>query len=192
MIERILEILRRLFAPQVTPPHEPKLAWGAKVSSIFRDRVRWIESELGVDANHLMAVMAFESAYTFRADITNFAGSGATGLIQFMPRTAEGLGTTTERLARMTPEDQLNYVYKHFRPYAPRIRTLEDTYMAVLWPRAIGEPNDYVLWCRTERERTYLMNHGLDVNKDGKITKHEAAHHIRLALERGLLPENVS
>ncbi len=41
-----------------------------------------------------MAAMAFESARTFSADIVNKA-SGATGLIQFMPKTAEGLGTWT-------------------------------------------------------------------------------------------------
>ena len=105
------------------------MAWGAKVSKTFRDRVLGIESELGISADHLMAAMAFESGETFRADVKNAAGSGATGLIQFMPATAMALGTTVEKLAAMTPEDQLNDVYKYFKPYAGRLRTLSFT-----WP----------------------------------------------------------
>ena len=38
-----------------------------------------------------MAVMSFETGGTFDPGIRNAAGSGATGLIQFMPSTAAGL-----------------------------------------------------------------------------------------------------
>jgi soluble lytic murein transglycosylase-like protein len=124
------------------------LAWGKKVSSVFRDRVFWIEKELGIEADYLMAAMAFESAETFRANIKNAAGSGATGLIQFMPSTARSLGTTAEKLALMTPEDQLNYVYKYFRPYKGRLKTLSDVYMAILWPKGVGQPESYPLFVR--------------------------------------------
>ena len=74
------------------------LAWGRKVSQTFRDRVFWIGDELAIDPDFLMACMAWESAETFRANIKNAAGSGATGLIQFMPSTARALGTTAEAL----------------------------------------------------------------------------------------------
>jgi len=39
--------------------------------------------------------------------------SGATGLIQFMPKTAQGLGITTAQLKNMTAEQQLPYVEKY-------------------------------------------------------------------------------
>lgn len=146
----------------------------------------WIAEDLGVDANHLMAVMAFESAETFRADIRNAAGSGATGLIQFMPATARGLGTTTEALAVMAPEAQLNWVYKYFKPYKGRLKALSDVYMAVLWPKGIGKPEGYVLWSQAGMPTTYRQNAGLNVNRDGVITKSEAASKVQEKLERGM------
>lgn len=139
----------------------------------------------------LMAVMAFETAGTFRADIRNLAGSGATGLIQFMPATARGLGTTTDDLAAMTPEDQLNYVYRYFLPYRGRLKTLSDVYMAVLWPRAIGKPENHVLWNKASAPTTYRQNAGLDLNRDGEITKAEAASRVHDELVRGRLPGNI-
>ena len=77
------------------------LAWGTRVSPEFVESVRAICSYLAIDPSWLMACMAFETAETFRADIRNAAGSGAVGLIQFMPTTAAALGTTTEFLARV-------------------------------------------------------------------------------------------
>lgn len=167
------------------------MAWGAKVSKTFRDRVLWIESELGIQADLLMAAMAFESGESFRADVKNAAGSGATGLIQFMPATAKALGTTVEKLAAMTPEDQLNYVYKYFKPYAGRLRTLSDVYMAILWPRAVGKPESYVLWTRDGAPTTYRQNAGLDADRNGAITKAEAAGKVQAKLVKGCLPGNV-
>ena len=92
------------------------LAWGKKVSDAFRSRVVEICTNLGSDPNWLMACMAFESAHSFSPSIVNKAGSGAIGLIQFMPATANALGTTTEHLATMTAVQQLDYVEKYFLP----------------------------------------------------------------------------
>src|SRR3546814_174031 len=64
------------------------IAWGAKVSQEFRDRIWWIAEELGLNPDDLMACIAWESGETFSPSIKNMAGSGATGLIQFMPTTA--------------------------------------------------------------------------------------------------------
>lgn len=165
------------------------LAWGRKVSQTFRDRVFWIGDELGLDPDHLMACMAWESAETFRADVKNAAGSGATGLIQFMPSTARALGTTTAKLAAMTPEDQLNYVYKYFLPYKGRLKTLSDLYMAILWPKGVGKPESYALFVRGQKPlANYQQNAGLDVNKDGIITKAECSAKVQAKLIRGMSP----
>lgn len=163
---------------------QPVLRWGSKVSPVFKERVIWIGNDLGFDPNLLMDCMAFESAETFRADIRNAAGSGATGLIQFMPRTATSLGTSVDELAKMAPEDQLNYVWKYFRPYAGKIKTLDDMYMAILWPRAVGKPDDFVLF-QGRGTVTYRQNAGLDKNKDERVTKAEAAAKVREKSIRG-------
>lgn len=178
--------------PQMPNTSRPAIAWGAKVSQTFRDRVWWISDTLTgaqgglFDPNNLMACMAFESAETFSADIKNAAGSGAVGLIQFMPTTAAELGTTTAKLAAMTAEDQLNFVYKYFRAAIKTrgpILTLEDTYMAILLPSAVGKPNSTPLFTGGV---AYRQNAGLDTNKDGVVTKFEAANLVRAKLDRGL------
>jgi hypothetical protein len=65
-----------------------------------------VADSLGARADDLAAVIWFESGRTFRPDARH-PTSGATGLIQFMPSSAQRLGTTTELLARMTAEQQL-------------------------------------------------------------------------------------
>ncbi len=167
------------------------LAWGKKVSDDFCQRVTKIAESLGTDPNYLMACMAFESGETFSPSIKNAAGSGAVGLIQFMPSTAQALGTTTEELASMTPEEQLDYVEEYFEPSSGKLSSLDDVYMAILWPAAVGKPTDYVLFREDDPEhpKRYLQNAGLDFNEDGMVTKAEAADRVRKKLEKGLLPE---
>lgn len=170
------------------PPSPNAMAWGKKVSQEFKERVAWIARELELPAegaDWLMACMAFESAETFRADIRNAAGSGATGLIQFMPSTAKGLGTTTDDLAAMTPEDQLSFVYHYFKPYKGRLQNLGDMYMAILWPRGVGKPDEWVLWDAESRPTTYRQNAGLDENEDRQITRGEAVAKVRAKRVRG-------
>jgi hypothetical protein len=120
------------------------------------------------------------------------AGSGATGLIQFMPATAHTLGTTVEALAAMTAEEQLDWVEDYFQPFRGQLATLADLYMAILWPRAVGKPGDYVLWDKATRPTTFRQNAGLDQNHDGAITKAECAAKLQAMLAEGLRPENAA
>lgn len=142
----------------------------------------WIAEDLGFDPNWLMACIAFESGESFSPSKKN-PQSSATGLIQFMEFTAKNLGTTTAALAKMTAEDQLRYVYKYFEPLKGKIHSLEDLYMAILWPKAMGKPLDYAMW--SKGAPAYTVNKGLDGNKDGIVTKLEAAKKVREKLERG-------
>lgn len=168
------------------------LAWGARVSTDFVQTLLDICDSFGWQARHacwLMACMAFESGRTFRADIRNAAGSGAVGLIQFMPATAAALGTTVENLALLSPADQLAYVAQYFEPYAHRIESLSDMYMAILLPKYIGADHDAVLFSHGV---AYRQNAGLDANSDGKITKAEAAARVTAMLTEGLQPANAA
>lgn len=168
-----------------------QLCWGAKVSSEFKDKVCEIGQNLVVDPNFLMACMAFESGESFSPSIVNAAGSGAVGLIQFMPQTAILLGTTTDELRQMSAEEQVVYVGKYFAPHTGKLQTLADVYMTILWPAAIGKPDYYVLFDKadTTHPKRYIENQGLDFNHDGKITKSEAAYRVAKKLEKGNLPE---
>ncbi len=162
------------------------LAWGRQVSPGFRERLFQLCENLGWSedqASDLMAIIAFETGRMFSPSVRN-PRSSATGLIQFMAATAKALGTSTKALAAMTPEGQLDYVERYFRPHASRIKTLEDMYMTVLWPRAVGRTLEYVLW--KTGTRAFAVNRGLDLNRDGRVTKREAAAKVREQREVGL------
>ncbi|HWK70053.1 MAG TPA: transglycosylase SLT domain-containing protein [Burkholderiaceae bacterium] len=196
MFKTIWAFIRVLLAPTKNEtvleiPAKPRrtLAWGNKVSAEFREVVFTICAALGIEPDYLMACIAWESAETFRPDIKNMAGSGATGLIQFMPKTAVGLGTTVEALARMTAVEQLDYVRMYFKPYQGRLKTLSDVYMAILWPAAIGMPENYILWKKGTHPTTYRQNAGLDLDRDHDIEKQEAAAKVQAKLKRGRRPE---
>lgn len=169
------------------------IAWGNRVSSEFVEQVVAISDNLQIDPSWLMACMAFETGRTFSASVVNGAGSGAVGLIQFMPATAQALGTTTENLAEMSNEAQLEYVEAYFQNLAGRLSSLSDLYMAILWPSAIGQDEDYVLFDQSDprHPRRYIQNAGLDFNRDGLITKAEASARVQELLEEGLQPPNV-
>lgn len=158
-----------------------------KTSSAFREKVISIAAEIQTDPNFLMAIMSFESAATFSPSIRNAAGSGAVGLIQFMPKTAISLGTSTDALAKMTAEEQLDFVRKYFLPFKGRLKTIEDAYMAVLFPVAIGKGSAHVLF--KKGTKVYKQNAGLDVNGDGEITVGEAALKVRQRLGSKTLPQ---
>lgn len=162
--------------------------YGRAVDQDFRAKVRSVAAQLKINPDWLMAIMAFETGRTFDPATRNKAGSSATGLIQFTSATAIGLGTTTAQLARMTQVEQMDYVYKYFLPYASRCKSLIDTYMAVLYPSAIGKANDYVLF--SSPSIAYTQNAGLDPSHLGYITKQMAAAPVFDELRRGRNYEN--
>ena len=115
-----------------------------------------------------MAVMNFESGLNPKA-VNKF--SGATGLIQFMPNTAKGLGTTTSDLYKMSNVKQLDYVYRYYKPYASKITRYVDLYLATIFPAALNKSKNYVLQTDTIRADTIAtQNPVFDKNKDKKIT----------------------
>lgn len=174
-----------------TKPQKLSLAWGRRVDAAFREKVLEITGELGWTEDHadwLMACMAFETGRTFSPSVKN-PHSSATGLIQFMAATARGLGTSTAALARMTAVEQLDWVKRYFEPTAQRIRSLEDMYMAILWPKGIGQPLEYVLW--KTNTRSYAVNKGLDLDRDGDVEKQEAAKKVQQMLSEGRTENNL-
>merc|ERR1712137_440000 len=144
-----------------------QLIFHDKVTPDFQAKVKTICKEVGIpDPNFLMACMAFETGKQFKSSTKNKV-SGATGLIQFMPRTAKSLGTTTDALSKMTEVQQLDYVKKYFQ--APHLKgklnQLSDLYMAILWPVAAGKAENTPLFKQPTIQ--YTQNKGLDSNNDG-------------------------
>ncbi len=137
----------------------------------FKAKVIEVAKNIGTDPDNLMAVMNFESG--FSSSVRN-GSSGATGLIQFMPATARGLGTSTAELAQMSPTQQLEYVAKYFS--GGKYARLEDLYTKVFYPAAKGKALDTVVF--SSGQSGYSQNKGIDTkygNGDGQITVAEIA-----------------
>lgn len=167
------------------------IAWSAKVSQAFAVKVKVISSLLGVSPDELMACMAFETGETFSPTIKNAAGAPYYGLIQFGAAAAADVGATIPSLLKMSAEQQLEYVYRFFKPYSGKLRNLNALYMKILWPAAVEKPDDYVLFIKDDGTKRYIQNKGLDLNMDGKITKGEACAKVQDKLVRGLDPVNL-
>ena len=106
----------------------------------FIAEVKAIAGRLKFNPNVLMATMWKESRINHRAVNRN---GGATGLIQFMPSTAIGLGTTTAKLRAMSNVQQLRYVEKYFKPYTGRLNSYFDLYLVVFFPVALSKPDNW-------------------------------------------------
>lgn len=141
----------------------------------FVGMVEELSSKYEIDPAHMLAVMDFETGGSFDPAQKNAAGSSGTGLIQFMAKTARGLGTSTQELASMTRSQQMKFVESYFDQFASRIKggDASDVYMSVLYPKAIGKPDDYVVF--RKGDGNYEPNKGLDKSGDGTVTKKEAA-----------------
>ena len=140
--------------------------------SDFVDRVKKLASTFRINPNWLMALMNSETGGTFKSNIYNFGGSGAVGLIQFMPATAKAMGTTTSALASLSNVEQLDWVEKYLKMQLgytkmKQIADYDDLYFLVFYPAAVGKPDDYVI---PLYGKAYDQNKGIDMNQDGKIT----------------------
>ena len=161
------------------PPTSGEIEYGTyepDVEQAFLDKVANIANQLEAAPEYLMAVMGFETGGSYAPDVRN-PESSATGLIQFVESTAKSLGTSTAQLADMTALDQLDFVEQYLQPYSGRFSTLEDVYMAVLWPAAVGQEPDAAIF--TQGDKFYTANSGLDINQDGSVTTREAADKVR-------------
>ena len=180
------------------------LAWGShpNVTDAFREKTVRICSELGIrNPSWLMTLMAFETGRTFSPSKRNEAGSGAVGLIQFMPTTIDGetrggrfyagigqrLGITHSQLAGMTAIRQLDVVKAYFEQFGSRPRQsadVDDLYWLVLNPSMFGRPDDTPVF--RGGTTAYRQNSGLDTNRDRTVTIQEVTVVIRGMLREGL------
>lgn len=138
----------------------------------------------------MMALMAYYTAESFRANCRNTAGLPATGLLQWLPGEAMAMGIMLEDLALSTAAQQLEYAHKYFSPMRGRLKTLDDLYMARIWPRAIGTKPGNVLFSKFDvSTRKYVASLGLSYNEEGCITKADVCKSIWAKYDKGMSPE---
>lgn len=131
----------------------------------FLEDLYALSSRLGIRAAWLMIVFYKESSVNPAAVNPK---SGASGLIQFIPSTAKGLGTSVESIRKMSALDQLPWVEQYYQPFKGRMHSLWDVYLATFYPKAIGQPGEHVI--ARKGEKVYDWNKALDVNKNGLLS----------------------
>ncbi len=131
-------------------------------------------ASLGIDPNHLAAVIRIESGFNPKARNKD---TDASGLIQFMPATARALGTTTAAIRELSDVEQLPLVAKFLAKSARSMTSAGQAYVAVFMPGHLGKPDDFVLFrdepkfnAAGKRIDGYFVNRGLDIDKSGAIT----------------------
>ena len=165
----LIYIIRR--KPTITPATVDDIIKAyPKAKPIAQDIVN-LANELGIpDPGWLANLINFESG--FSPSIRN-SKSGATGLIQFMPSTAEDYGTTTGALASMSAKTQWSYVRRYLKRKPKKFSEPTDVYMAVFYPWAMGRGRDISLaehWAgqRSGRSKeTFIrQNGGIETAQD--------------------------
>jgi hypothetical protein len=151
----------------------------------FINKVKEVAAKQGVDYIDLLAVMHFETGGLMNANTTNNAGGSAIGLIQFTRPAIDQINNNSEKkidrmfLARLTRTEQMTWVDKYFdvtekwKKLPNQYRDIDSLYMAVLSPNAVGKEDDYIIF--RSNTLAYNQNRNLDVNRNGSITKSEAA-----------------
>lgn len=148
----------------------------------FLEKVKEIAKKLNCNYRDLLAIMNQESGINAACRSEN---SSAVGLIQFMENTATGLGTTSDKLVKMTPLEQLEYVEKCFvasksmAGYGENDKlSAADLYALIFYPKN-AKQEDLITKSNSDEETAYNANTVADVNQDGKITKTELASFLK-------------
>jgi hypothetical protein len=127
---------------------------------LSREIVR-VAQAVGAHPFDLANLINFESAGTFSTSVQNRI-SGATGLIQFMPSTARGLGTSTAQLAKMSKVAQMRFVqtYLKRKTRIGPLNTVQSLFMAVFYPVAMKWPLDKEFSAKVQRSNPGIVTVG--------------------------------
>ncbi|MGL6107263.1 transglycosylase SLT domain-containing protein, partial [Romboutsia sp.] len=166
------------FAPEIHTTVLIKDEALVKVAQLYQvsyNEAKMLCTDGNIDANWLLAVIWIESRFNRRA----VSPIGARGYIQFTPKTLNGgvLNDSTE----------FTLTREYIKFYSKKIKSYEDLYLAIFFPKALNKPDSYVL--ATQRFSAYTIaksNPILNLNKDSLLTKAE----VKLAAFE-LLPDSL-
>jgi Transglycosylase SLT domain len=151
----------------------------------FRSSVSQVAKNLKISEENLYQIMHKESQLDSRNQNPN---SRASGLIQFMPKTAGGLGFTVEEIIAMKPSEQMKLVEKYLSDQKVQPGSnLAELYAAVHLPAMMGKPRDFLAYAAdgtgvfpdaATNRKAYRDNRGLDTTgpkgkPDGRVTRGE-------------------
>lgn len=112
----------------------------------FMQKLQQVANALGVETRVLLGIMKHETGNTLSPQAKAPGKHGAVGLIQFIPKTARALGTSTEELARMSATQQLDYVYRFYKNVGVKPgMDIGDMYMLTFMPAYVGKKPDTIL-----------------------------------------------
>lgn len=149
----------------------------------FMKRLKEVAASLGVDENALIGIMKHESRLNPRAVNPM---SRATGLIQFMPKTARELGTTVDDIYKMSATEQLDLVEKYYKRNGVKPGSnLGDLYMLTFMPAARNKPDNFILGNKEggkifglNAAAVYAQNKVFDSDGDGIFTVGDVKNRI--------------
>ena len=156
-----------------------EVKWLAKTDlPSFQEKVESISKDLEINPNWLMAVMYKESGLDSTANNKLWAA----GLIQFMPKTLQGMKVTREEILAMSPLMQLDYV-KKFYEKNKGYNSLKDLYLEAFFPAARKHSNnpDYVFESPSEwlsAEKIAKANQGIAPKWATRITMRDFDNYI--------------
>ena len=127
------------------------------------EKLQEIADKHGFTVEELLNVIQKESNFDTSAKNPT---SSATGLIQFMPGTAEGLGTNIEEVSSMGAIDQLDLVDKYF---TQNHKKGQHPYITIAYPAAANMGMDDII---------------PKGEKGGIISNQNEPWHVRYRLER--------
>lgn len=134
----------------------------------YFDTIKYYSTELDIPYEWL--IYALKSESNFYTLAKNKKGSGAFGLIQFMPfiYNSNEFGNYTERqFEQLGWEKQMFFVYKYLKGRINEIentcelKTFTDFYMVIFYPKAVCEENNYII-AKSPTKR-YIQNSGCDI-----------------------------
>lgn len=150
----------------------------------FMEKLKKVSANLGVTEKDLIGIMKHESGLNPRA-VNPY--SKATGLIQFMPKTARSLGTTIDEIYKMSATEQLDLVEKYYKANGVKAGDdIADLYMLTFMPAARDKSDNFVLGNKKggtvfglSAAAVYKQNKGFDANGDGIFTVGDVKDRIR-------------
>ena len=159
----------------------------------FLAKVKEVADKLSVDPHHLLKIMQYESGLDPsrpNQQAKREHRRGAIGLIQFMPKTAAALGTTTEKLAAMSGVEQMDYVLAYYKMVQLKPNsTVADMYLRTFMPASTNMPANTVLGRKGVHQlipgtkdqytdKVYHGNSGFDKQGKGYFTKADVENAI--------------
>ena len=160
------------------------------------DAITALAQTLSVTAEHIMAVIAFETNGSFDHRSRNRVNE-TLGLIQFTPDLARRLGTNMEDLGKAGFEQQLHYIGQLIESRAQYDRAtplgLADICIALIAPDHIDRAEAIPVFTEDTAPQAYARYAPFDIDEDGRITRSEIdrklrAYWIELADRTDLVP----